>query len=70
MILRALASASMPVLLAAQYYTFSRGAWLSLAIAIAVLVAIDAARLQLLLATVVVGWAGVVAVLLARRTRR
>jgi len=66
---RALAAASLPFLLAALYYTFSRGAWLSLAIAFAVFVAIDAARLQLLLAAVTVGWAGAVAVLLAHSYR-
>ena len=66
---RALAAASVPVLLSAQYYTFSRGAWLSLAIAFVVFVAIDGARLQLLVATLTVGWSGVVAVLLAHSYR-
>lgn len=67
--LRALASASLPVFAVAQYYTFSRGAWLSLALALVFLVAIDRARLQLLLATLIVGWAAAVAVVLAHSYR-
>jgi hypothetical protein len=63
---RALAAASLPVLLVAQYYTFSRGAWLSLAVALVVLVVIDSARLQLLLVMGVAGWSGLVAVAFAR----
>lgn len=67
--LRAIAAASVPVLLAAQYYTFSRGAWLSLAIAFIVFVAIDAERLQLLLTALAVGWASATAIVLAHSYR-
>lgn len=67
--LRALAAASVPVVLAAQYYTFSRGAWLSLAIAFVFFVAIDTARLQLLVVTLAVGWVSAIAVVLAHSYR-
>jgi hypothetical protein len=67
--LRIAAAASLPVLVPALYYTYSRGAWLSLAIAFVFLVAVDPARLQLLLATAVTGWAAALAVVLAAARR-
>jgi tetratricopeptide (TPR) repeat protein len=44
---RALAAAAAPILLAAAYFTFSRGAWAALAVGLAVAVASDRRRLQL-----------------------
>lgn len=67
--LRVAAAASLPVLVPALYYTYSRGAWLSLAIAFAFLVAVDTARLQLLVATAVTGWAAALAAVLAAARR-
>ena len=45
---RALAAAALPVLVLTLYFTFSRGAWLSLALGFVTLVAADRRRLQLL----------------------
>jgi O-antigen ligase len=45
---RALAVASLPVLVLALYFTFSRGAWVALALGFAASVALDPRRLQLL----------------------
>jgi O-antigen ligase len=46
--LRIAAAASLPVLAAALYFTFSRGSWLAVALAFGVLVVIAPARLRLL----------------------
>jgi O-antigen ligase len=48
--LRAAAAASVPVLLATLYFTFSRGAWAALAAGAAALLLVDRRRLQLLAA--------------------
>lgn len=48
--LRVLAGSAIPVFAAATYFTFSRGAWLALALGVAVAVLIDPRRLQLLVA--------------------
>lgn len=45
---RALAAAAIPLLLCTTYFTFSRGAWLSLAVGLAAAVALDPRRLQLI----------------------
>jgi O-Antigen ligase len=47
---RALAAAAIPILLCATYFTFSRGAWLSLAIGLLAAIAVDPRRLQLVAA--------------------
>jgi O-Antigen ligase/Tetratricopeptide repeat len=50
---RAAASASLPLLLATLYFTFSRGAWIALAAALIAAVAISSRRLQLISALLV-----------------
>ncbi len=62
---RALAGATLPVLFAAIYFTFSRGSWVAATIAIAVAVAVDPRRLQLVLAAFVLAPASGLAVLLS-----
>jgi O-Antigen ligase len=47
---RALAAAAIPILLCTTYFTFSRGAWLSLAIGVVAGVIVDPRRLQLVAA--------------------
>ncbi|HEY7708116.1 MAG TPA: O-antigen ligase family protein [Gaiellaceae bacterium] len=59
--LRAGAAASVVVLVPALYFTFSRGAWIALIAGLAAAVALDARRLQLILALVVAGTPGLVA---------
>jgi len=46
--LRALAAASIPILLPTLYFTFSRGAWMSIGVGLVAAVAVDPRRLQLL----------------------
>ncbi len=62
---RALAGATLPVLFAAIYFTFSRGSWVAAAIAVAVAVAVDPRRLQLILAALVLAPVSALAVLLS-----
>jgi cytochrome c-type biogenesis protein CcmH/NrfG len=50
---RALAGASLPLLMATFLFTFSRGAWLALAVGVVAAVALDPRRLQLLVALLV-----------------
>jgi tetratricopeptide (TPR) repeat protein len=64
-ITRALAGASLLVLVPTLYFTFSRGAWLALAIGLVVLVAFDPRRLQLLVVLLALAPAPVLAVALA-----
>ena len=52
---RALAAAALPVLTCSMYFTFSRGAWLSLLIGFAAALAVDPRRLQLAFGAAVVG---------------
>jgi hypothetical protein len=47
---RALAAAALPILLCTTYFTFSRGAWLSLAIGVLAAIVVDPRRLQLIAA--------------------
>jgi O-antigen ligase/polysaccharide polymerase Wzy-like membrane protein len=62
---RALASATQPVFLATLYFTFSRGAWIAGAVGLAVALAIDPRRLQLLLTGLVLAIPSGLAVLLS-----
>ncbi len=62
---RALAGATLPLLFATIYFTFSRGAWVAIAIGLALAVAADPRRLQLLLAALVLAPASALAVLLS-----
>lgn len=62
---RALAGATLPVLFSTIYFTFSRGSWVAAAIGLAVAVAVDPRRLQLLLAGLVLAPASALAVLLS-----
>jgi O-antigen ligase len=48
LLVRGLAGAAIPILLSANYFTFSRGAWLALAIGLVAAIAIDPRRLQLI----------------------
>jgi hypothetical protein len=61
----ALASASLVILSTTAYFTFSRGAWISLAVGLVAMLALDGRRLRLAAAAVVVAPAAVLAVLLA-----
>ena len=67
LLVRALAGASLPILLATTYFTFSRGAWLALGVGLVVAVAIDPRRLHLLAVALVVAPASGLAVWLASR---
>jgi len=62
---RAVAAATLPILFATVYFTFSRGAWVAGAIGLAVAVAVDPRRLQLLLTALVLAPASALAVLLS-----
>ena len=65
---RALAAAVLPVLVLALYFTFSRGSWLALAVGLAVTVALDPARLRLLVSLVALTPPSAIAVWLAWRS--
>jgi hypothetical protein len=67
LLVRALAGAALPVLLATTYFTFSRGAWLALGVGLVVAVAIDPRRLQLLVVAVVLAPVSGLALWLASR---
>src|SRR5438876_7921451 len=62
---RVLAAATLPVLFATLYFTFSRGAWIAGALGLAVAVAIDSRRLQLLVAALALAPAPAIAVLIS-----
>jgi hypothetical protein len=64
---RALAGATLPLLAATVYFTFSRGAWVATAIGFALAVAIDPRRLQFVFAALVLAPLSTIAVLLAAR---
>ena len=64
---RILAAASLPVLTATIYFTFSRGAWIAAAVGLVAAAALDPRRLQLLAAALVLTPASALAVLLASR---
>jgi O-Antigen ligase/Tetratricopeptide repeat len=65
---RAVAGASVVVLAATLYFTFSRGGWLTLAAGILAAVAVDSRRLQLLVSVLVVGIPGLLAAAVASRS--
>ncbi len=62
---RIAAAATLPILLATVYFTFSRGAWVAAAIGLALAVAVDPRRLQLLLAAIVLAPVSALAVLIS-----
>lgn len=64
---RALAGAAVPMLATTLYFTYSRGAWLALAVGVVVLVAASRRRLQLVTVLVLVTLPTVAAVWLASR---
>jgi O-antigen ligase len=66
---RLLASASLVLLAPTLYFTYSRGAWIALAIGLAAAIALDARRLQLITTALVVAIAPAAAVLIASRLR-
>jgi O-Antigen ligase len=66
---RPLAAASLVVLAPTLYFTYSRGAWIALAIGLVTAIALDTRRLQLITTVLVVAPAPVVAVLVASRLR-
>jgi O-Antigen ligase len=69
LITRLLAAPSLVVLAPTLYFTYSRGAWIALAIGLVTAIALDARRLQLITTGLVVAPAPVVAVLVASRLR-
>jgi hypothetical protein len=64
---RVLAAAALPVLLTTLYFTFSRGAWIALAVGLALMLAVDPRRLQTIAATLTLAPASALAVWLASR---
>ena len=68
LVARALAGASSVVLVTTLYFTFSRGAWIALAVGVAAAVALDVRRLQLIVSLLVVGIPGLLAALVASRS--
>jgi hypothetical protein len=66
---RSLAAATVPFLLAAFYFTFGRAAWVALAAALLVAVAVDPRRLQSLVTLVVLAPAAVATIWLAVHSR-
>ena len=66
---RVVASASLVVLAPTVYFTYSRGAWIALAIGLVTAIALDARRLQLITTTLVVAAAPTAAVLIASQLR-
>jgi tetratricopeptide (TPR) repeat protein len=62
---RALAAATLPVLAATIYFTFSRGAWIAAGVGLVAAVALDPRRLQLLAAALALAPASALAVLLS-----
>src|SRR5205823_474327 len=66
---RSVASASLVVLAPTVYFTYSRGAWIALAIGLVTAIALDARRLQLITTTLVAAAAPTAAVLVASQLR-
>ena len=65
---RALAAASLVLLLPTLYFTYSRGAWIALAIGLAAAIALDPQRLQLITATLAVAPSPALAVWVASQS--
>jgi hypothetical protein len=66
---RLVASAALVILAPTVYFTYSRGAWIALAIGLVTAIALDARRLQLITTTLVVAAAPTAAVLIASQLR-
>src|SRR5207302_6395433 len=66
---RLLAAASLVVLAPTLYFTYSRGAWIALALGLLTAIALDTRRLQLITTGLVVAPAPAVGVLLSSRLR-
>jgi tetratricopeptide (TPR) repeat protein len=66
---RVLAASALPIFFATVYFTFSRGAWVAAAVGLAVAVAVDPRRLQLLLSGLVLAGPSALAVLLSSREK-
>jgi O-antigen ligase len=62
---RVLSAATLPLLFATVYFTFSRGAWIAGAVGLAVAIAVDPRRLQLLAGGIVLAAPSALAVLLS-----
>ena len=62
---RALPAATLPILLSTLYFTFSRGAWVAGAVGLAVAVAVDPRRLQLLVNAIVLAVPSAIGVLIS-----
>jgi O-antigen ligase len=69
LVTRLLAAASLVVLAPTLYFTYSRGAWIALAIGLVTAIALDTTRLQLITTALVVALAPAVAVFVASRLR-
>jgi O-antigen ligase len=65
---RALAAAALPLLTATFFFTFSRGAWVALAVGLVAACALDPRRLQLLASLVALAPCAALTVLLAHRS--
>jgi len=64
---RAIAAASLPVLLVTQYFTFGRAGWLSLGIGLVAAICLDRRRLRLVTVAIALSVPGAVAILAASR---
>lgn len=65
---RVLAAASLPVLAASLYFTFSRGGWIALAVGLLAAIALDPRRLQLVTTLLALAPATIVGLLVAYRS--
>ena len=65
---RALAAATLPILATTLYFTYSRGGWIALGVALVVAVLVDPRRLQLLVTMLLVAGPAAVSVWLASRS--
>ena len=66
---RALPAAMLPILLSTVYFTFGRGAWVASAIGLAIAIAVDPRRLQLLLTALVLAPTSALAGLLSSQEK-
>jgi hypothetical protein len=65
---RALAAATLPILATTLYFTYSRGGWIALGVALVVAVLVDPRRLQLLVTMLLVAGPAAISVWLASRS--
>jgi hypothetical protein len=68
LVLRCLAGWSLPVLVGTLYFTFSRGAWMALGVALVLTVALDPRRLQLAAGLIVAAPSALAVYLASRKT--